>query len=158
MQWIWVLVGMPLAGLLCFVYVISRGNALGAPNYVGQVAKAVLPSIWEGGLSLRGNRKISWISAREFEALVQRSEDVILIDLGSKSTGRPSEFKCSHVLFIESGGMIDVLRWSPPSSRIVIYGPRDKCAAAIPTVSKVSGAAPVYLLVEGLGSAQTRCV
>ncbi len=154
MQWIWVLVGMPLAGLLCFVYVIFLGDAEGAPSQVGQVAKAVLPDIWLGGLSLRGKRKISWISAREFEALVQRSEDVILIDLGSKCIGNPADFKCSHVLVIEPGGMLDVLRWSPPSSRIVVYGPRDECAATIPTVSRVSGAAPVYLLAEGSGSPQ----
>lgn len=154
MQWIWVLVAMPLAGLLCFAYVIGREGGVRAPNYVGQVAKALLPSIWEGGLSLRGKRKISWISAREFEALVQRSEDVILIDLGSKSLGKPAEFKCSHVLFIEQGGMLDVLRWSPPSSRIVMYGPRDVCESAIPTVSRVSGAAPVYLLAEGPGSSR----
>jgi hypothetical protein len=156
MQWIWVLVGMPLVGLLCFVFLMSRGNALGAQNYVGLAAKAVLPSIWDGSLSLHGKRKISWISSREFEALVYRSEDVILIDLGPKSIGRPSDFKCSHVLFIEQEGMIDVLRWSPPSSRIVVYGPREQCAAAIQTVNKVSGAAPVYLLAEVPGSSQTK--
>jgi hypothetical protein len=152
MQWIWVLVAMPLAGLLCFVYVIGREGGLRAPNYVGQGAKALLPNIGEGGLSLRGKRKITWISAREFEALIQRSEDVILIDLGSKSIGNQAEFKCSHVLFIEPGGMLDVLRWSPPSSRIVVYGPHDVCTSAISTVSKVSGAAPVYFLAEGPGS------
>jgi hypothetical protein len=128
------------------------GGGVRAPHYVDQVAKALLPSIWEGGLSLRGKRKISWISAREFEALVQRSDDVILIDLGSKSIGKPAEFKCSHVLFIEPGGMLDVLRWAPPSSRIVVYGPHEVCTSAISTVSKVSGAAPVYFLPEGPGS------
>jgi hypothetical protein len=143
---------MPLAGLLCFVYLISRENPQGAPSYVGQVAKAIVPKTWKSGFSLRGNRKISWISVREFEALVQRSEDVILIDLGSKALGKPSDLKCPHVLFIESGGMLDVLRWAPPSSRIVVYGPRVDCAEAIQTVNKVSGAAPVYLLAEGLGS------
>jgi hypothetical protein len=155
MPWIWVLEALPLAGLLCFIYLIAREGGLRAPNHVGQISKAFVPSMWLGGLSLRGKRKISWISAREFEALVQRSEDVILIDLGSKSIENQSEFKCPHVLFIERGSMLDVLRGSPPASRIVVYGPRDACTSVIPTVRKVPGAAPVYLLAECLRSPQT---
>jgi len=153
MQWIWVLVGMPLAGLLCFAYLIGREGVRGL-NYVGQVAKAFAPNKWAGGLSLRGKRKISWISASEFEALVQRSEDVILIDLGSKSVGHAFEFRAPHVLFIEQGEMLEVLRWAPPSSRIVVYGPYDMCNSMIPAVNSVSGAAPVYLLAEGSARAR----
>lgn len=103
MQWIWVLVGMPLAGLLWFVFLMCRTGGLRAPDYVGHVAKAFAPNKWEGGLSLRCNRKISWISASEFEAFVQRSEDVILIDLGSKSIGHAAEFNLSTRLVHRAG-------------------------------------------------------
>jgi hypothetical protein len=88
------------------------------------------------------------MSAQEFEALVQRSEDVIFIDLGLNCAEKPVEFHAPHVLFIQQRGLLDVLQWSPSSSSVVLYGPHDTCASTIPTIKKVSGAAPVYLLSE----------
>jgi hypothetical protein len=66
----------------------------------------------------QGKRKICWMSAREFEALVQRCDDVILIDLGFSRTERPAEFHAPHVLFIQQRGLLDVLQWSPSSSSV----------------------------------------
>jgi hypothetical protein len=88
------------------------------------------------------------MSAREFEGLVQRSDDVMVIDLGSNSIGKPVEFHAPHVLFIQQRELLDVLHWAPSSSSVVLYGPHDVCASTIPTIRKVSGAAPVYLLSE----------
>ena len=148
MNWIWVLVAMPLASLLCFFYLISRPGGRNAPNHAGRVASAIAPIALKSGLLRRGKRKIGWISAREFEGLVQRSDDVIIVDLGSNSIGKPVEFHAPHVLFIQQRGLLDVLQWSPSSSSLVLYGPHDVCASTIPTIKKVSGAAPVYLLSE----------
>src|ERR1700733_5134542 len=90
MNWIWVLGAMPLASLLCFVYLIGRGGGHRAPTYAGRVARAIVPIALKRGLRPQGKRKICWMSAREFEALVQRCDDVILIDLGSNRTERPA--------------------------------------------------------------------
>jgi hypothetical protein len=154
MNWIWVLVAMPLASLLCFVYLIGREGGQRAPTYAGRVARAIVPIALKSSLHPQGKRKICWMSAREFEALVQRCDDVILIDLGSNRTERPAEFHAPHVLFIQQRGLLDVLQWSPSSSSVVLYGPRDVCASTIPTIKKVSGAAPVYLLPESPNSSR----
>jgi len=149
MNWIWVLVAMPLASLLCFVYMIGRQGWRDAPSSVDRVARAIVPIALKSGLLPQGKRKICWISDREFKALVQRSDDVIVIDLGSNCTEMPTELYAPHVLLIQQRGLLDVLQWSPSSSSVVLYGPRDMCASSIPTIRKVSGFAPVYLLPEG---------
>jgi hypothetical protein len=149
MQSMWILIAMPLAGLLCAVIVVARDGGMRAPSQGGLVAKNHLPSIQEVRSPRRPRRKISWISGEEFEELVQKSEDVILIDLGSLTLGDPNEFNCSGTLLIEPRDMPDVLFWSPPSSQIVVYGPRRTCTSVLPMISKVPGTAPVYLLSQG---------
>jgi hypothetical protein len=148
MNWIWVLVAMPLASLVCFVYMIGRERGQNAPSYAGRVARAIVPIALKSGLLPQGKRRISWISAREFKALVQRSDDVIVIDLGSNCAEKPTELHAPHVLLIQQRGLLDVLQWSPSSSSVVLYGPHDVCASTIPIIRKVSGDAPVYLLSE----------
>jgi len=133
---------------------IGRQGGQNAPSYAGRVAKAILPIALKSGLLPQGKRTICWISAQEFEALVQRCDDVILIDLGSNCTERPAAFHAPHVLLIKQRGLLDVLRWSPSSSRVVLYGPHDVCAATIPTNRKVPGAATVYLLSESPNSSR----
>jgi hypothetical protein len=154
MNWIWVLVAMPLASLLCFVYLIGRQGGETAQSYAGRVAKAIVPIALKSRLLPQGKRKICWMSAREFEALVHRSDDVILIDLCSNCTEKPIEFHAPHVLLIQQRGLLDVLQWSPSSSSVVLYGPHDVCASTIPTIRKVSGSAPVYLLPESLNNSR----
>jgi hypothetical protein len=146
MNWIWVLVAMPLASLLCFVYMIGRQGGKNAPSYADRVAKAIAPIALRNRLLRQGGRKISWMSAREFEGLVQRSDDVMVIDLGSNSIGKPVEFHAPHMLFIQQRELLDVLRWAPSSSSVVLYGPHDVCASTIPIIRRVPGAAHVYLL------------
>jgi hypothetical protein len=155
MNWIWILVAMPLASLVCFVYIVRHDNAERATNYAQKVARAIVPIRLRSGLFQKGKRPISWVSEREFGALVRRSEDVILVDLASDRIGKPAAVNGPHMLFsapnvllIKQRGLLDVLRWAPSTSTVVLYGPRNVCASTIPEIRKASGAAPVYLLPE----------
>jgi hypothetical protein len=154
MNWFWILVAMPLASLLCFVYMIGRLGGRIGQSYTGRFAKEIVPIALKSGLLPQSKRKICWMSAREFEALVQRSDDVIVIDLCSNCTDKPIGFHAPHVLLIQQRGLLDVLQWSPSSSSVVLYGPHDVCASTIPTIRKVSGSAPVYLLPESLNNSR----
>jgi hypothetical protein len=155
MNWIWVLVAMPLASLVYFAYKLSRDNTEHATRYVHKIAKAILPIRLRSGLFQKGERPISWVSEREFGALVRTSDDVILVDLASDRNGKPDAgngsrmlFNAPNVLLIEQRGLLDVLRWASSTSSVVLYGSRDVCASAIPAIRKVAGSAPVYLMPE----------
>jgi hypothetical protein len=152
MQWIWIFIAMPLAGLLCSVVAVVREGGMKTQGHAGLLAKTFLPGIREGRLPRRCKHKINWISPLEFQALARSSEDLILIDFGSEALGDPAEFGCPNFLLVEPGDLQDVLFWSPPCSCIVVYGPRQLCLSVIPMISEVPGTTPVHFLSQGPGS------
>jgi hypothetical protein len=148
MQWILIFIALPLAGLACSVFEGLRAGSGKATRHAGLVAKAFFPAFPKSRLYPRCKHKIDWISAQEFQAWAHKSNDVILIDLGSQTLGDPAEFRCPDVLLIEPRELQDVLFWAPPTSRIVVYGPRYMCVSVIPKISEVPGATPVHFLSE----------
>jgi len=71
---------------------------------------------------------------------------VIFIDLRPESESKSTPFPQSHALSIAPGQLVDVLRWLPPSSSVVLYGASSLCASMIWAVRDLTGPAPIYVL------------
>ena len=97
---------------------------------------------------LQGKRQIKWLSAKEFQAITGRSDDLILIALRKKTETRPIPFPESHVLYTEPDRLIELLHWLPPSSGAVLYGTSNRLSSTLSEVRNLSGSAPIYLTCE----------
>ena len=143
MQLNWILIALALASLLYFAWVIGwlRPKA----HFASQMPANLSP-----GSDLRtfpcSRRTIRWISPGEFESVISKFQDVIVIDLLPKCSDRPRPFPEASFLFIEPDEFHDVLRWAPRSSCVVLYGRRSFCRSMILAVRGIPGHAPIFVL------------
>jgi hypothetical protein len=80
--------------------------------------------------------------------LSRRSDDLILIALRKKAEMKPISFPESHTLYIEPDGLIDLLRWLPPSCGAILYGTSSRISSTICAVHNLTGSAPIYVVCE----------
>jgi hypothetical protein len=146
MDFIWPLVAMPVASLLYTAYVIARDNRHKLPDCVVPLSP-LGPGVAKKTSSLLScGREIRWISMTECEDLIHTSSDIIFIDLGSPDEEKHFPHLADHVLSISPNHILDVLRWLPPETTVVLYGASDLCTSMIWTVRNLAGVAPVYVL------------
>ena len=85
-------------------------------------------------------------SGGEFESVIGKFQDVIVIDLLPKCSDRPRPFPEASFLFIEPDEFHDVLRWAPRSSCVVLYGRSNFCKSMILAARDIAGHAPIFVL------------
>ncbi|HEV2274492.1 MAG TPA: hypothetical protein VGR96_10020 [Acidobacteriaceae bacterium] len=101
--------------------------------------------------SLRAiNCGLKWISLKEFDTLLERSKDVIFIDLRG-SAEEPLPFSISRVLCITPSELAGALQWLPSGSIIVLYGKTPLCTSIAKGVQSFSHFKPVYILKDDSG-------
>src|ERR1019366_4580217 len=150
MHVIWVLVAMPMASLLYTAWVIARGERVSHSNVVVLVASLNIPSNALRGPFRQVKREVTWISTRDIDSIVHRSENVIVVDLFPKGSERPDPFRGADLLFVAPNDFFDVLRSAPASSSVMLYGPSDLCKTMTGAVKDIAGFAPVYVLTAEL--------
>lgn len=139
----WILIAMPLASLLYLGWVVTWQKPTA---YRVSHAISSLPSNTMRRSFPQSRRIIRWILSREFEAITCKFQDIIFIDLLPKSSDRPLPFHGFNLLYVEPDEMCDVLRWSPPSSCVVLYGPSILCKSMLRKAREIAGRAPVFVL------------
>jgi hypothetical protein len=148
MYFIWMLVAMPIFALVYTACVVARGEKPKLPDPVIPLRKPVLDSTTRLGSHHQGKREVQWITQKNFESLTQGNDDVIFIDLRPENESKAAPFPHTHALSIAPGQLVDVLRWLPPSSSVVLYGAPSLCASMIWAVRDLAGSAPIYVLSE----------
>ena len=140
---IWVLVALPLGSLLYLSWTIAWQNP---PAYIVSRTRSSLASNLDLRTFPRSKRTIKWMSSREFDSIINRFQDVIFIDLLPKTSERRRPFAGAHLLFVSPQELGDVLRWAPPSSCVVLYGPPNLCKEMVSAARTITGSAPVFVL------------
>jgi hypothetical protein len=146
MDFICFFVAVPLVSFLCTFYLIAKDHRRKLPD-------CVVPLSTSGSWSARKTfnppsrgRKIRWISMRECEDIVRTSSNVVFIDLGPPEEGKQLPIRAAHVLSISPSHVLDVVRWLPPETTVLLYGASDPCASMIWTARSLAGVAPVYVV------------
>jgi hypothetical protein len=147
---LWILFAMPVLSLCYTVYVIARNGGVRMPACVIPLSPITYRSTGRLGVYPQEKREVRWIFTKEFEALLRESEDVIVIviDLRPQTRKERVPFTVGHVLSISPGELLDILRWLPTTSSVVLYGTPDLCASLLWTARNISGSAPLYVLAE----------
>ena len=147
MNFIWPLVAMPAFGLLYTAILIVR-NKPDLPDCVTPLPVRPRDSL-KAPESFRGSRReIKWISTKEFGDIDFQSDDVLFIDLRSPDDSKPLPRSAKHVLFITPNRLVDVLRWLPPETSVVLCGASDLCKSLVWSIPNLAGAAPVYVFTD----------
>jgi hypothetical protein len=140
----WILIAMPLALLLYFAWVVTYQKP--TAHVVSRALSSLSPDT-QRRLFPHSKRKIRWMSPKELEAIIYKFHDVIFIDLLPASNERPRPFPGVNLLYVDPDEMYYVLRWSPPGSCVLLYGPLNLCKAMVRTAREITGRAPVFVLV-----------
>jgi hypothetical protein len=138
---------LPVLGFVYTICFIAREERTKLSNGVGPAA-IPSPNFPAIQVPFRGKRYIKWISAKEFQTLSCRSDDLVLIALRKKAEAKPISFPESHVLYIEPEQLIDLLRWLPSSCGAILYGTFSCLSASVWTVRNLTGSAPIYVVCE----------
>jgi hypothetical protein len=146
MEFIWLLVAMPVVSFLCSAYLIAKGNRRKLPDCVAPLSTMGLVSAKNTSSLPSCGRKITWISMKECEDIIRTSSDVVFIDLGPPEEGKKLPIPAAHVLSISPSHVLDVVRWLPPETTVLLYGASELCASMIWTARSLAGVAPVYVV------------
>ena len=139
----WVLIALPLVSMLYFAWVIAWQKP--AAHIASQTCWSLASNL-DPRTFPRSKRTIKWMSSREFDSIINRFQDVIFIDLLPKTSERRRPFAGAHFLFVSPQELGDVLRWAPPSSCVVLYGPPNLCKEMVSAARTITGSAPVFVL------------
>jgi hypothetical protein len=148
MYLLWILFAMPVLSLCYTVYVIASNGGVRMPACVIPLSPIIYGSTGRLGVYLQDKREVKWIFTKEFESLLSESEDVIVIDLRPQTRKERVPFTVGHVLSISPDELLDILRWLPATSSVVLYGSPDLCASLLWTARNISGSASLYVLAE----------
>jgi hypothetical protein len=146
MEFIWLLVAMPVVSFLCSAYLIARDNRRKLPDCVVPLSTSGLWSAKKTSPPTSRGREIRWTSVGECEDIIRSSRDVIFINLGPPEEEKQLPISPAHALSISPRHVLAVLQWLPPETTVVVYGASDLCASMIWTVRNLAGVAPVYFL------------
>jgi len=132
----WILVALPLASLAYFAWAA-----------IWQAPTAYAASCLHSAVASHTDlRTIRWVSPRELQATICKFQDVMFIDLLATSRERPHPVEATHCLFVKPEELCDVLRWAPPSSCAVLYGPANLCRLLILEARNIAGHAPLFVV------------
>lgn len=149
MLFILIFFAMPVLALCYTVSVMSRGGKAKLPDCVTPLPSGTFYSTATFVPYRQRRREIKWISTKEFEALLRSPDEVIFIDLRPQpKTEPPVPFTLTHVIYVDSSEVLEVLKWLPAASSAVLYGTSDLCASMLWTARNISGFAPFYVLTE----------
>jgi hypothetical protein len=149
MFFLWILFAIPTLALSYVVYVIARADGVRLPDCVTPLAPMTFGATGRlGSYPHQRKREVKWISTKEFESLLCGSDDVIFIDLRTQAGMEPVPFFVANVLAIGPSQLLDMLRWLPDATGVVLYGTSDLCATVLWIARDICGSAPVYVLAE----------
>jgi hypothetical protein len=143
MNFIWLLMGIFFVAVFCTAREIIR-DARSAPPIPQATSPAPRPVNMARPRARR--RQIKWISMKECESLVRRSDDVIFVAIRPGSERKTLSFPSMSVLSITPGQLVDVLPWLAPKSSVVLCGEAHLCSSIVESLDDVAGAAPIYAL------------
>ena len=146
MDYFWVLIAMPLLGLVYFVCVLMRTpRGVRLPDCVTPI-----PPANNGIVQIRQGRtperEVKWVSTKECETLLLRSSDVLFIDIRTGPRKAPIPIDVPEVLTLTPSQFFDMLRWLPASSSVVLYDASDACTSLLWSTRNIRGWAPIYVL------------
>ena len=140
---------MPVLALCYTIYVVSTEGKAKRSSYVTpRPSPTIFHSTPDSIPSSQSRREIKWISTKEFEVLLRSSDEIIFIDLRPQARKEPIPFSLTHILYIDPGQLLEILKWLPAESSAVLYGTSDLCASVLWTTRDISGFAPFYVLTE----------
>lgn len=148
MNGFWVLVAMPIVGLVYVAYLIATDKRAGMPASVMSSQSIQLQIVAPSAPYSSHKRKIARISRRECECLLRHCEDLILINLTQHRSIRSTGLTTTCELFVHPNEMRKIIRWLPPESSAVLYGEVDMCNSVLTAVRDTPGKAPLYVLEE----------
>jgi hypothetical protein len=159
MDYFWVLIAMPLLGLVYFACVlIWTPREIRLPDCV-----TPLPPTNSGMMRIHQGRtperEVRWVSTKECDTLLHRSSDVLFIDLRTEPRKAPIPIDVSEVLTLSPSQLFDMLRWLPASSSVVLYGASDACTSVLWSTRNIHGWAPIYVLHKdsNVGGERLKC-
>jgi hypothetical protein len=150
MYFLWVLLAIPALAIFYTACIIVREDQTGLHGRASELRPSDLSSVVRRGSMSQDSRAVKEITSEELDDLAHRSNDVILIDLRSRRERTPILIPVAHTLFIAPSQLQDILRWLPPASSVVLYGPSGLCDFLASAVPRLTGSAPVYVVREGL--------
>lgn len=155
MNLIWFLVVLPAIAFFYVASAIVKGKRPALTPYVTPLPK-LLPFELRttSGTQYDVHRKINLISAKEVDAIVERAEDFIYLNIGGSGCWEPRPGRGIHVLHIEEGELFTELRWIPVQTTIVLCGVSGLSKALIWSTHKISGLAPIYIVTSDLFHAE----
>ena len=155
MNLIWFLVVLPAIVFFYVASAIVKGKRPALTPYVTPLPKLLPFGLrTTSGTQYDIHRKINLISAREVDAIVERAEDFIYINIGGSDSWEPRHGRGIHVLHVDESELSEELRWIPPQTTIVLCGVSDLSKALIWSGRKISGLAPFYIVTSDLFHAE----
>lgn len=148
MEIFWIFFAIPSVGLLYTICIIGREREL----VTRTCACALHPCSIH---SPSRHREVLRISTKDLRYLAYKSDDLILIDLGPRFRETPIPLPAAHILSISPDELEGLLRWLPAATSVALCGATDACASAFQICHRISGTAPIYVLTEAPGIAQT---
>jgi hypothetical protein len=145
MNFIWLLVGIPVVAIIFSAREIVRDWRHRLPERVVPLNPVRFPLVDAVPPPAMPKRPIKWISMKDCEGVVHNSSNVVFIEIRSGSEGKPLPFPATHVLSIAPSQLVDVLRWLPPDSCVVLWGEVDLCSSILGSLDDVAGSASIYV-------------
>ncbi len=102
----------------------------------------------------RQTRQMKCISPDEFLWLLKKCRDLIVIDLSLKAPSAPVPVTTALVIPVGPGELEHVLEWLPADRPVVFCGASGLLIFMIETSPRMRGAAPLYVLADGLHFAE----
>jgi len=149
MYLLWAILAIPALALLYIACVIVRDDQTGPHGCASELRLSGISSVVRCEIDAQNSRAVKQITAEELEDLAHQSNDVILIDLRSRWERTPVSIPVTHTLFIAPSQLLDILRWLPPASSVVLYGASGLYGFVTSAARHLNGSAPVYVVRDG---------
>jgi hypothetical protein len=141
MEVFWIFFAIPSVGLLYTICIIGRER-----ESASEICACALHPCRIHSSSR--HREVLRISTKDLRYLAYKSDDLILIDLGSGLRGTPIPLPAAHILSASPDELEGLLRWLPAATGVALRGATDVCASAIQICHGIAGTAPIYILAD----------
>ena len=145
MYYMYFLLAIAFVYLIRTAYQILTGVKHGPSECVMPLSTPLSSSNLLGSLRKMGC-EIKLISIDECNRLIEKSDDVILIDLRSGGDEKPLPFPSKRVLSITPAELVGALQWFPAGSIVVLYGTTGACGGLAKGAPILQSTKPVYVI------------
>jgi hypothetical protein len=145
MAFMWLLLGITLVAILCTAHEILKNWK---PEVQGSASVTQSPRyrpIAVHPVSALGKYSVKWLSMKDCENLLDRSDKVIFIAIRSDSRNESLPLPELVSFSIAPNELAEVLHWLPPGQSVVLCGQVDLCSSTI-RLAECHGTPPIYVL------------